>query len=284
MSNSSSDGLGKLFQLKTWVELGEATRALSILIGEETSCGDLLRLGLEGHLILSVRFLCGVQVKCGRAIPIAEATQEQVPTLDGEGFVVLTRGAVIGDGRVIVFEDNVSTISDIWDLPMFGGERIEIEKLYERGFLRYGPEVVDLDGTFVTDGNGLYCQLLDRFDRPLEGDEFKNQPHHPSRYFPAGGLPEDSTVVVRTSALRDLAARLNAERASIPKPLGPRERTTLLTIAAALAQMAKVNIAKPSSAAASIERQTELMGSRVAARTIEEHLKRMPEALATRQQ
>ena len=63
------------------------------------------------------------------------------------------------------------------------------------------------------------------------------------------------------------------------KPLERRERTTLLVIIAALANMAKIDVTKPSKAAGNIENQTQLMGARVAARTIENHLKRSREAL-----
>jgi predicted DNA-binding transcriptional regulator AlpA len=48
---------------------------------------------------------------------------------------------------------------------------------------------------------------------------------------------------------------------------------------AALAKLAKINVAKPSSAAAAIESQTALMGARIAARTIENHLGRIYVAL-----
>ena len=66
------------------------------------------------------------------------------------------------------------------------------------------------------------------------------------------------------------------------RPLGRRERATLLTIIAALAQIGKVDVRKPSSAAAAIESETERMGTRVASRTIENHLKAIPEALESR--
>lgn len=51
---------------------------------------------------------------------------------------------------------------------------------------------------------------------------------------------------------------------------------------AALAKLAKIDVAKPSSAAAAIETQTALMGARVAARTIENHLRHISEALDSR--
>ena len=60
-------------------------------------------------------------------------------------------------------------------------------------------------------------------------------------------------------------------------------KSTLLDIIAALAKMAKIDVKKPSAAAIAIETQTELMGTRVAARTIENHLNRIPEALERRE-
>ena len=58
----------------------------------------------------------------------------------------------------------------------------------------------------------------------------------------------------------------------------------MLVIIAALAKRAKVDVTKHSTAAATIQGETERMGARVAARTIEEHLKRIPEALESRKE
>ncbi len=66
------------------------------------------------------------------------------------------------------------------------------------------------------------------------------------------------------------------------KPLGERERKTLLVIIAALAKMADIDVAKPSKAAVAIESQTIRMGARVSNRRIEDHLKRIPDALEDR--
>lgn len=65
-------------------------------------------------------------------------------------------------------------------------------------------------------------------------------------------------------------------------PLKERERTTLLTLIAALCDHARLDITKPSKAASVIEDLTSHIGARVAARTIEEHLKRIPAALQKR--
>ena len=66
------------------------------------------------------------------------------------------------------------------------------------------------------------------------------------------------------------------------KPLGTTERNTLLTIIAALCKEAKIDIKTPSKAGDLIQSLTNLMGTPVAKRTIEEHLKKIPDALVTR--
>lgn len=65
----------------------------------------------------------------------------------------------------------------------------------------------------------------------------------------------------------------------LDKRLGERERATLLTIIAALAEKAGIDVSKPSRAALAIEALTIEKGARVAARTVEEHLKHIPDAL-----
>ena len=101
---------------------------------------------------------------------------------------------------------------------------------------------------------------------------------------PDGGLPHDSVLVVRTAALREFEERISKLDEPTEKPLGKRERDTLLVIIAALAKLAKMDVSKPSNAAKKIESQTLLMAARVAERTILDHLNRMPEAMEDRAQ
>ena len=106
--------------------------------------------------------------------------------------------------------------------------------------------------------------------------------NHPDNYYPAAGLPADSVLVVRTSALHDLEAKQSEPDQKAEKPLERRERTTLLVIIAALAELAKIDVTKPTSAGATIESQTALMGAEVSSRAIQNHLKLIPEALERR--
>jgi hypothetical protein len=103
----------------------------------------------------------------------------------------------------------------------------------------------------------------------------------------------DAVLVVRTSALHDLEGLISESepalegqvgrpKPDLDRPVGTRERTTLLLIIAALANLPKVNLSTPSAAAVAIESETIRLGARVAARTVEEHLKLIPGALRDR--
>lgn len=69
---------------------------------------------------------------------------------------------------------------------------------------------------------------------------------------------------------------------AIEKPLGTRERDTLLTIIAVLAKEAKLQIDQPGKTALYIEGLTNELGAPVSKRAIEDHLKKIPNALETR--
>ena len=71
--------------------------------------------------------------------------------------------------------------------------------------------------------------------------------------------------------------------ASLDRPLGERERATLLTIIAALAENAGIDVSQPSKASGQIEAlTTRALGIRIPARTVENHLKAIPDALERR--
>ncbi|MDB5745089.1 MAG: hypothetical protein JWR68_3404 [Polaromonas sp.] len=78
-----------------------------------------------------------------------------------------------------------------------------------------------------------------------------------------------------------LERRLN-HVAGDSRPLMTTERNTLLTIIAALAKAAKLTIDSPGKAALSIEGMTDELDAHVSKRAIEEHLKKIPDALAGR--
>ncbi len=164
------------------------------------------------------------------------------------------------------FRGKVLTLKGVWDLPMLGTERLDIEHEYQ--MLTNGPEITlkGLDGALVEGEDGVICQLQERFshadpfcnnyklsdfekkivaagtiteDRLLEKKkERANRPYnHPGNYYPAGGLPRDSFLVVRSQALIDLQERLSSKDSAKKKPLGIRAETTYLNIIGALLEV-----------------------------------------------
>lgn len=224
------------------------------------------------------------------------------------------------ESHVLVLEKRVVSLRGVWDLPMIGGERIVVEDWYQQ--LTHGPEATDvpMDGAFVRAVDGQLCQLQDDQDdneyftgstasleriknhiktKKLAGieaekllnqhkedrknflEERKTRPQTES-YYPGGGLPDDAVFVVRSDALRDLENAVNGEPEKKEKQIENKERRTLLTIIAALAKKANINIDSPGKAAAYIQGLTDDLGAHVSKRAIEEHLKKIPDALETR--
>lgn len=100
-------------------------------------------------------------------------------------------------------------------------------------------------------------------------------------YYPAGGLPDDSVLVVRTEALREFEASISEGPAQVEKPLTTNERNTLLTIIAALCDYSAIKH-QERGAATQIAKLTEDIGATVTDDTIRKTLTKIPDALATR--
>jgi hypothetical protein len=276
----------KLFNLKQWLTVTDAARHLSILLEDDVSEADVLRLALDGQLTLSVDFVNHAQGRCGSVVPVQNAKQRATKTGENEWIQVID-GFAIGQDRVIDWAPGTVVLEGIWDLTMLGSERLDVEHRYQS--LTDGPAVdlVCLEPPIVSRDDGTYCQIQEHFSsNKFAGTKtlkLKKPYDHPANFFPAGGLPDNSALVVRTSSLRDLETRLSeAADPKAERPLERRERNTLLVIIAALSKLAKIDLTKSSGAAAAIENQTVHMGARVAARTIENHLKLIPEALEGR--
>jgi hypothetical protein len=274
--------LSKLLKLKEWLTVPDAARHLSILFGEAVLEADVLRLGLDGHLQLSAQFVNHASAQCGKVVPLADVKRREFPTLDGKGVVQsIDHGIYLGEGRVFSYNPVICSIEGIWDLTMLGAENLDVEHKYQ--FMTGGPavELATLEGPLVNRPDGSWARIMAHFSKNehFNKKNLKSPNSHPDNYYPAGGLPDDAVLVVRTSSLQRLETLTSEPKATTQRPVARRERTTLLVIMAALAKLARIDVTKPSSAAVAVEGETIRMGARVAARTIEEHLRRIPEAL-----
>jgi hypothetical protein len=307
---------GRLMCLREWLTIPEASRYLALVFGEDVSEADVLRLGLDRQLKLSVRFVNSAHAKRHRDQTQAEveAFVESSVRLAKEVLAAMDSGLPppASEKRVPTpTEEQDTQIVDlresVCDLPMIGAARLDVEHAYQR--LTGGPAVttVTLDGPYVDAADGTRFDLVETVETlrkelanaddgagfdPVETLQKAYENPDDSclpnpLWLPVMRLPEDAVLVVRTAALREFETRVLAASAppasnSIERPLAERERATLLTVIAALAKHAKIDVSKCSKAGQAIEAMTTDIDTKVPARTIEEHLKRIPDALERR--
>jgi len=234
-----------LWNLREWLTPYEAAEYLSDESGRMTEA-EVLRLSLDGHLRLCVNLPKPVSAEL----------------LDAKGTPTGRKLEALG----------------LWELPMQGAARVFVE--HEFNFRRHLP-FIEIDwrkGATVT-RDGVSCRL--------PGDEGA------SGFSPRGrsAIPYGSCLAVKLADLQrfesDHLGRMQSQEPSpaageVDKPLGERERATLLIIIAALCKETGIDISKPAKAAQTIERAISHLGVTVAARTIADHVNRIPEALERR--
>jgi hypothetical protein len=124
----------KLFKLKKWLTLSEASRHLTGVCGEEVTEADILLLALEGHLTISVNFINHAYVKLRKVVYFDEEELKKsveqgifppefkftdMP-FSKDKLMLATR---IDEGKFLTREDDVDVIliEGVWDLPMIEG-------------------------------------------------------------------------------------------------------------------------------------------------------------------
>ncbi len=149
--------IDKLISLKGWLTLDEAARELSTTLRRDVNHSDVYRLALDGHLALSVYIPVAIDAMC-----FGNDTKER-PTQH-------------------------KRIDGIWELPMIGAARREMES-------RCFPNI-SMDGTegVIVQRDEERCQLpaLDPSKWP---------------FFRPSALPREASVVVRTAALAEFIAQ-----------------------------------------------------------------------------
>jgi len=320
----------KLFNLKEWLTLADTASHLSIVLGEQVTEADILRLGLDGHLRLSVHFVNYAHARCGNVVGPEELVFEELPAElvaaipnlppDASGMPIYrTMSLEIDEARYINLGDKITTIQGVWDLPMFGCERLEIENAYQR--LTGGPLVTlyNMEVVFVQASDGQVCQLQQRFndddfscisndllarlekhivekqvseedavlfrtrlkERNEKALKKRRERSEHENYFPTINFPHGSVIVVRTQALRDFEQSLNEVPVEQEKPLTATERNSMLIVIAALCEYSAIDF-KARGAASQIAKFTEEIGAAVSDDTVRRLLNKVPDALESR--
>ncbi|MGF6757476.1 hypothetical protein [Paraburkholderia sp. GAS42] len=268
--------MSKLFKLREWVTLDEAAGHLSSVVSEDVTAADILRLALDGHLVLSANFVNHATARRGKVVSLEDVEwgefpggiTEMLPGIPGHAVgkpVRYMKSLNLDDRRYLTLEPSVQSIEGVWDLLLVGNERLDVEHRYQ--LLTGGPEITlsGLDGAFVQRNAAEVWQLTESFDdnefqrgstaakKKLElriaidqiskDDAERLLAQHkedrkeflskrkswldPDNYYPAGALPADAVLVVRTAALREFEQSLQGEPAA---NLGRREESTYLNI------------------------------------------------------
>ena len=233
-----------LRKLREWLTIEETASELSTALSEHVYASDVLRLVLDGHLELSIQLPAKTTASCQKL----DDDAPNAPRTHG-------------------------TINGVWDVPMVGRARSQIENDYQwqRGGLCV-PKEAPLGALVKHKQENLLCEIPpgraeSRFSSQLESE-----------------FPEGSVLGVRRSALEAFIQR----HAPVPaptsdpldKPLGQRERTTLLTIIAALAKEANVDVSKPVKSGQIISALAAAMGLEVAPNTVAGHLRTLRKTLS----
>jgi len=286
----TGDVVSKLFKLKEWVTVSDAARHLSQIVNEPVSEADLYQMALDGHLKISVCFPNRAKARLGRVIPYKDVPRRVLPAVDEKGPITYADGYPLYDlpeGKLpesetpfIHFEKEVVSIDGVWDLAMQGNERFDVE--YDLQQLIGGPEVtmMNIEGTFLNRSDGAWAALQERFPDRVIADADGKKKTIKGSYYPAGGLGTDCTRVIRVSEIMALQSKLDG--GALNKTVSTRERNTLLAIIGVLCKEAGFDYTKCAKTAGLIESTAALLGVSIGETTIESHLKKVSDAMATR--
>ena len=230
-----------LRKLRKWLTLDEAASDLSTALSEDVDASEVLRLVLDERLKLSIYLPAKTTAHCRKLGEDAPDAPWTRRTIDG-----------------------------VWDVPIFGRGKSQIEHDYqwERASLLV-PK--DAPAGALVEQDDLVCQVPpDRGESGLS-----------SR--PESEFPQGSVLGVRRPALEEFIRQLVPVQAPtsdpLDKPLGQRERTTLLTIIAALAEEAHVDVSKPVKSGQIISSLIEAIGYEVAPNTVAGHMRTLRKTL-----
>jgi hypothetical protein len=289
----------KLFSLREWLTRDEAAKHLSIVFGEVVTPADVLRLALDGLLTLSVDFVNHADTRAGHLVALeqcpltiysrsADVLSGKLPLvrkkdvfvadlpnleadirsqLESGDLVISPQAENFGDNLFLLLDSEVTSIEGIWDLPMKGGERLDVEHLYQTETDGPAVTLTNLSGVYVK-RDDVVCQLQNDYEdneyskgskahgelveRKIalqdltEGgaDELRRKyaehrkqflanrksQTRSEKYYPAGRLPDDAVYVVRTACLREFELAVFGRELDPKKPPSKREESTLLNI------------------------------------------------------
>ena len=140
----------KIYKLRERLTTDEAAGHLSMVLGEEVTVAEVLRLALDGHLTLSVNLVNHAKAKLGRVVPFKDVPLMKIPlpTPDAapgevvqipDGMLIDEVKELTEETRFVCFDEEVVSIGRVWDLTMNGSEHIDVEHAFQQ--MTDGPPV-----------------------------------------------------------------------------------------------------------------------------------------------
>ena len=198
--------MSKLSDQKEWLTLEETAKKLSERLNEPVGVTDVLRLGLDGHLKLSVNFINGTRALSGRVIPLSQATYEYEDAGDENNLSFYTDSCYIEtynhktkthglkefkyerqkilqeeyfNGTEVFRIDREITINRIWDIIITAGAETHLENKIQKIANGSSKKMTLANEVYVAGAQGEICQLL-RYFLNKERSEKKADQKEPS--------------------------------------------------------------------------------------------------------
>lgn len=227
--------MSNLLRLKKWLTLSEAAKHLTSVIKVDVAESDVLKFALNGDLTLSVKFVNPAygsicveysenQEEAMRHCDSFFRENERLPVWD-DGCSIIDENEISylqnlhlqEDGRIWRSGDNlwqikthVRKLEGVWDLPMVGGERIEVEREYQK--LTGCQELIAMskDSVFVKSPDGALFEIQTNSRRSVEM-QFAPGYYDSKDFQPGVTLPKERTFVIRSNAILDFIKYVNEE-------------------------------------------------------------------------
>jgi hypothetical protein len=238
----ANEGSSKLFKLKTWLSLSETAHHLTGLCGEQVTELDVLRLGLDGHLMLSIYIMSNTWGRYGYLYS-EELEKCSSPIVSG-GWDIIHGSKPEDRIDYIKLADDTKLINGLYDLPAIFQNKQGIVKKCSELLTNLPFNFEAVGGIVLRIDDNTICQLQEcmNSDNPTEDFFFS----------PAEELPEDSYIVVRTESLRALEQLLfdndesgaNIDRSKAtnnPSPTVKRANSYNDCIAKVIAEFTEIN-------------------------------------------
>lgn len=213
--------MSKLYRLRRWLELDQAAAAIGEALGEKFETSDLIKLALEGRIALSVYL---PEIEEGWAY--AERHKNEV---GGGPYIDLDpAGSMVYQLK----KEDFVVEAGLWQLPLWA----DANRHHFRNILQREYAKPLLESGFVEHTEGIVLQRMKCLVqlRAFRADEWGDESGE--RWLHAIGIPEYALTVVEAPELEKFIESLLAGAdEDVPKPLGNRERETLLKLVIGMA-------------------------------------------------